>query len=354
MEEKKSVKDVKVGDVFNYLTIIDTHAGMTKDYNRLCRWRCICGEEGIGRLGQIVRGVVKSCGKCWNKNPFNKSTLNDLTGKRFGRWTVLHLSNNRTNDNKLLWVCQCDCGEIREVKASSLVSGKSSSCGCLHKEIVSANSFVDITGRQFGRLTALEYVGVNKFQCRLWRCVCSCGNEIITTYSNLIKGDTQSCGCLREERLKEVIVKHGMHSARIYKLLTGMKQRCYNINNPEYYNYGGRGITICDEWLDSENGFMNFYDWAVSHGYRDGLFIERIDVNGPYAPWNCKWITNQEQQWNKRDTIKTIDGYPIAQFSYNYGIPWRHIRDHNPDVESITVEELYERYFWPNDEPIIW
>ena len=287
MKEKKSVKDVKIGDVFHYWVVID------------------------------------------------------------------YVGNDNSYRNKLV-KCKCKCGTIRNVKVRHLLEGKSKSCGCLHKEIVSANSFVDITGRQFGRLTALEYVGIDKFQCRLWRCVCSCGNETLVTYSSLITGHTTSCGCYGKEARLLANTKHGLHKHRIYRILKNMKSRCYNPNEPGYNNYGGRGITICDEWLDPENGFMNFYNWSMSHGYRNDLFIERIDVNGPYAPWNCKWITNQEQQWNKQDTIKTIDGYPIAQFSYNYGIPWRHIRDHNPDVEYITVEELYERYFWPNGEPIIW
>lgn len=355
MFEKKSAKEVQVGDVFHYLTILDPYAGYANDRSRLCKWRCICGKEGISKLGPIARGVVKSCGICWSRNPYNKTTFNDLTGRRFGRWTVLHLSNNKTSNNKSMWTCQCDCGNIRDIKPDSLISGRSQSCGCLQKEVVSNNSFVDITGQTFGRLTALEFIGCDRHQCRLWRCVCSCPshNETITTYSSLVTGKSQSCGCLREERCVDATVKHGMYNTRIYKILTGIKQRCYNSNNPEYYNYGGRGITVCDEWTNPENGFINFYNWAITHGYRDDLTIDRIDVNGNYCPENCTWITNQEQQWNKQDTIKTIDGYPIARFSYNYGIPWKQIRYQNPDVESITVQELYERYFWPNDEPIV-
>ena len=79
-----------------------------------------------------------------------------------------------------------------------------------------------------------------------------------------------------------------------------MKARCYNANNPYYYNYGGRGISICDEWL---NDFSSFYNWAVNNGYKDTLFIDRINNNGNYEPSNCRWVTPKENSNNKRNNI---------------------------------------------------
>lgn len=288
---------------------------------------------------------------------FEKKNCKDIQiGDVFSYWTVLEKIVPNTNSAKVIWRCKCKCGTIRDLQAYRFISGHSKSCGCFHKEQVSNSSFVDITGQKFGRLTALKFVGYDKFGFRLWKCRCDCENqtEIIVTYSSLVSGHTNSCGCYGKEMRLKANTKHGLYTSRPYGILKDIKSRCYNHNSPEYYLYGGRGITVCDEWMTPENGFINFYNWALANKYRDDLTIDRIDVNGPYAPWNCRWITNQEQQWNKRDTIKTIDGYPIAKFSYNYGIPWKQIRDQNPDIESITVQELYERYFWPNDEPIVW
>ena len=89
----------------------------------------------------------------------------------------------------------------------------------------------------------------------------------------------------------------------LYSKYNAMKARCYRKTNKQYKNYGGRGITICDEWMDAEKGFDNFAIWALSHGYTDDLTIERIDVNKGYSPENCKWITRLEQAYNKTNTI---------------------------------------------------
>jgi len=96
----------------------------------------------------------------------------------------------------------------------------------------------------------------------------------------------------------EINTKHGLSDSRIYKIHSGMKRRCFNRKYKFYKNYGGRGISICDEWLD----FMNFYEWAVGHGYKNNLTIERVNVNGNYEPSNCTWITIDEQ---KRNTTAT-------------------------------------------------
>lgn len=116
-----------------------------------------------------------------------------------------------------------------------------------------------------------------------------------------------------------------MSKTRIYKEWKGIKERCLNKNNHAYKNYGGRGITICDEWL-GENGFEYFCDWAMQNGYQDNLTIERKDVNGNYCPENCCWIPIGDQALNTRANVYLEyngESKPIAQWAKEYGINYQ-------------------------------
>lgn len=161
----------------------------------------------------------------------------------------------------------------------------------------------DITGKKFGRLTVKEFL-YKQNKCNFWKCICDCGNEIVVRQKDLRRGHTKSCGCYQRERAKEANTKHNLVGSKIYNTYLRMKQRCFDKNCERYKNYGGRGVTICDEWLDKENGFINFYNWAYENGYNENLSIDRIDVNGNYEPSNCRWITMEEQARNKTNTIR--------------------------------------------------
>lgn len=165
---------------------------------------------------------------------------------------------------------------------------------------------LELLGKKFGRLTVIQEYGKDKNGKVLWECQCDCGNKTVSLGSNLVRGKSLSCGCLKNELTSKRMKKHGMRSTKIYKKWQGMKRRCYEKENRQYKNYGGRGIIICDEWL-GEHGFENFYSWAMRNGYRDGLSIERKNVNGDYCPENCCWIPLPEQSRNKTNTKRISD-----------------------------------------------
>ena len=169
---------------------------------------------------------------------------------------------------------------------------------------------IDISGQRFGRLIAIERVEVPNSTRAMWRCKCDCGNEKITSGVNLRRGKALSCGCLHKETVakinKETKTKHGESQSRLYSIWRGMKKRCYCKKHEAYHNYGGRGISICDDWLSS---FEKFQKWALSHGYDKSMTIDRVDVNGNYEPQNCRFITKAEQSRNRRTNhLLTLDG----------------------------------------------
>ena len=125
--------------------------------------------------------------------------------------------------------------------------------------------------------------------------------DVIVLGNSLLTKSTLSCGCYNKELVKKVNVKHNMSYSKLYKVWQGMKTRCYNPNFIYYCNYGSRGITICNEWL---NDFKSFYDWAIDNGYKEGLTIDRINNDGNYEPSNCRWITRAEQNRNQRKTCR--------------------------------------------------
>ena len=154
----------------------------------------------------------------------------------------------------------------------------------------------DLTNRIFGELTALHRIKSDKSGHARWFCQCKCGNEKIALATNLVRGMTNSCGCLHKQMTSKARKTHGAtvengKGTRLFQIWMGMKQRCNNPNSPKYKRYGGRGIKIADEWLKD---FSSFHNWATKNGYNDHLTIDRVNNNGNYEPDNCQWITHEE------------------------------------------------------------
>lgn len=184
--------------------------------------------------------------------------------------------------------------------------------------------YEDLTGRKFGRLTVLERVENDKGGNVCLLCRCDCGTVKKIRRSHVVGGKIVSCGCYIRELASTLHRTHHMTGSRLYGVWSNMKTRCYNKSNRAYKDYGGRGIKICDEWLD----FENFYNWAIANGYDENAehgecTIERADVNGDYDPSNCRFITIEEQAANKRsNVILNFNGksQTLAQWSRETGI----------------------------------
>lgn len=171
--------------------------------------------------------------------------------------------------------------------------------------------FEDLSGKKFGRLTAIEICGRDKYGKILYKCRCDCGNEFITLGRHLKNGHSKSCGCWNRDKNIEHSKYDGLaqEEPRLYNIWKGMNGRCKNPNNESFQDYGKRGITICEEWEKKPKGFFSFVSWAKSHGYKDNLSIDRINNNEGYSPDNCRWADWNTQANNRRKPAMIINQY---------------------------------------------
>lgn len=207
---------------------------------------------------------------------------------------------------------------------------------------------VDLIGQRQGRLTCVEYLGLRKrkdgHNDKIWRCKCDCGNEKILTSQRFLSGKTRSCGCYKKQLIHERLYKG--YNKKLASVFSCMKRRCYDSKSEYYYNYGGRGIKICQEWLDD---YWKFQEWAYANGYKDGLTIDRIDNNGNYEPSNCGWVTMKTQSNNKRNNRRiTHNGATktLVQWCEEFDVDYSRTRyrlDHGYSFEEAFTNKLYKK-----------
>ena len=187
-------------------------------------------------------------------------------------------------------------------------------------------SRIDLTGKEFGKLTVLEYAYTKNCKA-YWKCLCDCGKICIVPAGTLLNGTARSCGCNRKESMRKVATKHGLRDTRLYSIWCNMKQRCYNEKSNRYERYGARGITVCDEWLNDPEAFIN---WALENGYNDTLSINRINNDLGYSPSNCNWVDNKEQSNNRSSNhLITYNGKTMnmTQWAQEIGIDRKTLSD---------------------------
>ena len=198
--------------------------------------------------------------------------------------------------------------------------------------------YKDHTGERFGRVVVLERAENSKHGKSRQRCLCDCGTVFVTDTQNLTKGHCQSCGCLARELLGNAHRTHGLSKEAIYAVWSMLIQRCENPNNEMYKHYGGRGISVCEEW----HKFEVFYAWAISSGYAKGLTIERKNVDGDYCPENCTWITMKEQMRNKRN-VALYEGKTSVEWEVELGLPPR-LLNQQKSAHKLSLGEVVEAY----------
>lgn len=219
----------------------------------------------------------------------------NLLGETYNKLTVIEELPNEVMPSgfiKVMWLCQCVCGNTKKVSSNGLRQGKTKSCGCSSKRLPTKYN----PGEVYGKLTILEEgPRSNKDKRQVW-CSCDCGNQnpTLVQVNNIISGNTTSCGCVGIESRKT----HGMSNTRTYQIHEGMLRRCNCPQQLGYENYGGRGIKVRERWNPLLGGsFENFFEDMGEAP--DGMSLDRIDFNDDYYKENCRWATNSVQGYNK-------------------------------------------------------
>ena len=201
----------------------------------------------------------------------------------------------------------------------------------------------NLTDMRFGKLKVIErvedHITKGGYKKVVWKCQCECGNVVNVLADSLKSGNTKACGCESRSGL-EKRTTHGKSKDRLYRIWQGMRNRCNLSTNTYYHNYGGRGISVCEEWNKS---FECFYEWAMSHGYKDNLTLDRMDNAGNYEPNNCHWKDRFYQMNHmRRNHLITYEGrtQTLTEWAREIG------------MLPTTLDARINKYHWSIEEAL--
>ena len=196
-------------------------------------------------------------------------------------------------------------------------------------------------GDVYGMLTVVNTGNESRYcKTRTWLCKCECGNEVEIREMAIKTGRTKSCGCLRSTVTIQRETIHGGTHTRLHRIWCGIKSRCNNANRKCYEYYGGKGIRLCDEWLN----FENFREWSFNNGYADNLTIDRIDANGNYEPSNCRWVDVLTQMNNTTRNVKLTynnETHSLAEWARILNVKYSALKGRYN--LGWNVEDMFER-----------
>lgn len=208
---------------------------------------------------------------------------------------------------------------------------------------------LDLTNKKFGMLTALSIDSKNYAGQTMWLCICECGKKVVLRAWVLKTGNTKSCGC----GFKKRNLTHGLSRHPIYQVWALMKSRCSCRSTPNFKNYGGRGISVCQSW---SKDFKCFYKWALSNGYKNGLQLDRRNNNGNYTPKNCRFVTTAVNSTNKRNTLwltinndkRSVSEWAKVLNIQAWDLRYRYNKSNKKHFNSITDAKCEYKILDPN------
>lgn len=270
--------------------------------------------------------------------------INDYIDKKFGHLTVIGLAE-KTHEYSNSFLFRCDCGNIIKDQPHRVINGHKTSCGkCNAQKTKPKFDIKTYIGKKSGKLTVIGLGERQKIGGWRLHCICECGNTIDVLPYQFNNGSVRTCGCSKRKGTR---LNDGRSLHPLYGIWNQMMRRCYNSKTIHYDRYGGRGITVCDEWHD----FWNFVKWSDSVGGRPtGTSIDRIDNNGNYEPSNCRWATKFQQSTNKcTNVILEYNGIKksLIEWALEYGLEWNTLSNRInrgwPVDKAITTSVKYTR-----------
>jgi hypothetical protein len=262
-----------------------------------------------------------------------------MTGQKFGKWTVLHRTEEVSTDKRTYWICECGgCGRKFRVDGHNLRSGSTTQCRyCGYASIRGRKDAVrpNLVGKRFNMLTVLSRAD-NIGSHPAWRVKCErCGTEKVIREQAITSLRTKSCGCYQKQGQIEAHTKHGMARSREYGIWRSMRKRCQDPKHPSYEGYGGRGIRVCERWDKSFADFIADVGRAPSKHHQ----LHRKENNGNYEPNNWEWSTRTDNMRNRRNTrYIEVAGkkLPLITFCESIGISVKAVAYHLDNGKSLA------------------